>query len=447
MAGELFHSILSTPARLFRSASGRSPQTLSDPDNSSPSVARHLFETPSSFTFTPAELSSMRPKDRLALGRLLRSPLPIKYSGQLRDRHVFQHLVVTRAHEAGWQRFTTLSLPGLGSIDVLKVHQVSALAVRDASVSFTEACSSDDLSAFVQFNSDLNALLLSSLSSDYASRAVPYRCSKFALVFYVNLMQLGSTLPSADVTYNIQHQLLTTTIPAPDYNVKAWADKLGGLLIDLHATGSTLPDNTYFASVCFKALLAVPIFSFQTRIHQLQHEWDSAHATHGDFLRFDHVLDNASTIYDSMLLDNLWRPNDSVGFLATPSASSLVTSTTSPFKQSSSFSTPIYPAWRYNNPSNLPTLTRNNQTFHWCTFHRMWHKHTSADCYKNPSNSSAPPSAPFAAPSSSASHQTVARLAVSHNLLYASDDEDISNDEDPFLYSLDISDVANDESL
>ena len=152
----------------------------------------------------------MRPKDRLALGRLLRSPLPIKYSGQLRDRHVFQHLVVTRAHEAGWQRFTTLSLPGLGSIDVLKVHQVSALAVRDASVSFTEACSSDDLSAFVQFNSDLNALLLSSLSSDCASRAVPYRCSKFALVFYVNLMQMGSTLPSADVTYTIQHRLLTT---------------------------------------------------------------------------------------------------------------------------------------------------------------------------------------------------------------------------------------------
>ena len=137
MAGELFHSILSTPARLFRSASGRSPQTLSDPDNSSPSVARHLFETPSSFTFTPAELSSMRPKDRLALGRLLRSPLPIKYSGQLRDRHIFQHLVVTRAYEAGWQYFTTLSLPGLGSIDVLKVHQVSALALRDASVSFT----------------------------------------------------------------------------------------------------------------------------------------------------------------------------------------------------------------------------------------------------------------------------------------------------------------------
>ena len=76
----------------------------------------------------------------------------------------------------------------------------------------------------------------------------------------------------------------------------------------------------------------------------------------------------------------------------------------------------------------------------------MWHKHTSADCYKNPSNSSAP-SVPFAAPSSSASDQTIARLAVSHNLLYASDDEDISNNEDPFLYSLDISDVANDESL
>jgi len=96
MAGELFHSILSTPARLFRSASGRSPQTLSDPDNSSPSVARHLFETPSSFTFTPAELSSMRPKDRLALGRLLRSPLPIKFSGQLQDRHVIHSFDQTK---------------------------------------------------------------------------------------------------------------------------------------------------------------------------------------------------------------------------------------------------------------------------------------------------------------------------------------------------------------
>jgi len=74
----------------------------------------------------------------------------------------------------------------------------------------------------------------------------------------------------------------------------------------------------------------------------------------------------------------------------------------------------------------------------------MWHKHTSAECYKNPSNSSAP-SITVAAPSSS-SPQTVARLAVSH-ILYASDDEDTSNNEDPFLYSLDISDVANDESL
>ena len=81
----------------------------------------------------------------------------------------------------------------------------------------------------------------------------------------------------------------------------------------------------------------------------------------------------------------------------------------------------------------------------------MRDKHTSAECYKNPSNSSAPsvpsdPSVPVAAPSSS-SPQTVARLAVSHNLLYASDDEDTSNCEDPFLYSLDVSDVANDESL
>ena len=88
-----------------------------------------------------------------------------------------------------------------------------------------------------------------------------------------------------DVTYNLQHKLPTTKILAPDYNVKAWADQLGGLLIDLQATGSTLPDNTYFASVCFKALLAVPIFSFQTKIHQLQHDWDSAHAIQGDFMR------------------------------------------------------------------------------------------------------------------------------------------------------------------
>jgi len=151
----------------------------------------------------------MLPKDRLALGRLLRSPLPIKYSGQLKDRHVFQHLVVSPAREAGWQRFTSLSLPGLGSVDVLTVHQVSARAVRDASVSFMDSCSSNDLAAFIQFNSDLNALLLASLTSDCSSRAVPYRCSKFALVFYVNLMQMGSTLPSADVTYNIQHKLLT----------------------------------------------------------------------------------------------------------------------------------------------------------------------------------------------------------------------------------------------
>ena len=53
---------------------------------------------------------------------------------------------------------------------------------------------------------------------------------------------MESTLPSADVTYNIQHKLLITKILAPDYNVKAWADQLGGLLIDL-ATGSSLPDN------------------------------------------------------------------------------------------------------------------------------------------------------------------------------------------------------------
>ena len=53
MAGELFNSILSTPARLFRSASGRSPQTLSDPDGSSPSVAHDLFATPSSFPLRP----------------------------------------------------------------------------------------------------------------------------------------------------------------------------------------------------------------------------------------------------------------------------------------------------------------------------------------------------------------------------------------------------------
>jgi len=446
MAGELFNSILSTPARLFRSAFGRSSQTLSDPDDSSPSVARHLFATPSSFTFTPTELASMLPKDRLALGRLLRSPLPIKYSGQLKDRHVFQHLVVSRAREAGWQRFTSLSLPGLGSVDVLTVHQVSARAVRDASVSFMDSCSSNDLVAFVQFNSDLNALLLASLTSDCASRAVPYRCSKFALVFYVNLMQMGSTLPSADVTYNIQHKLLTTKILAPDYNVEAWSDQLGGLLIDLQATASTLSDNAYFASVCFKALLAVPILSFQTKIHQLQHEWDSAHATQGEFMRLDQVFESAATIYDSLLLDGLWRPNDTVGFLAAPSASSLVSSSTSPSQQpSSSFSTSTYPAWHYNNPSNLQTLTRNNQNFHWCTFHRMWHKHTSAECYKNPSNSSAP-SVTVAAPSSSSS-QIVARLAVSHNLLYASDDEDTINNEDPFLYSLDISDVANDASL
>ena len=445
MAGELFNSIISTPARLFRSASGRTPETLLDPDDSSPSVARQLYETPSSFTFSPTELASMLPKDRLALGRLLRSPLPVKYSGLRKDRHVFQHLVVSRARDAGWQRFTVLSLPGLGSIDVLTVHQVSARAVRDASIVFKDSCSSDDLAAFVQFNSDLNALLLASLTSDCASRAIPYRCSKFALVFYVNLMQMGSTLPSADVTYNIQHKLLTTKIIAPDYNVKAWADQLGGLLIDLQATGSTLPDDAYFASVCFKALLAVPIFSFQTKIHQLQHDWDSAHALQGDFMRLDQVFESAATIYDSMLLDGLWRPNDTVGFLATPSASSFVSSSTSPSQQPSSFSTPTYPVWRYNNPSNLQTLTRNNQTFHWCTFHRMWHKHTSAECYKNPSNSSAP-SVPVAAPSSS-SPQTVARLAVSHNLLYASDDEDTTNCEDPFLYSLDVSDVANDESL
>ena len=117
MAGELFNSILSTPARLFRSASGRTPEPLLDPDDSSPSVARQLYETPSSFTFSPTELASMLPKDRLALGRLLRSPLPIKYSGLRKDRHVFQHLVVSRARDAGWQRFTVLSLPGLGSID------------------------------------------------------------------------------------------------------------------------------------------------------------------------------------------------------------------------------------------------------------------------------------------------------------------------------------------
>jgi len=272
MTGELSNSILSTPARLFRSASGRSPQTLSDPDGSSPSVARHLFATPSSFTFTPAELPLMLPKDRLALGRLLRSPLPIKCSGKLHDRHIFQHLVVTRARETGWQRFTSLSLPGLGSVDVLTVHQISARAVRDASVSVTEACSSDNLSAFVQFNSDLNFPLLASLTSDCASRAVPYRCSKFALLFYVSLMQMGSTLPSAGVTYNLQHKLLTTKILAPDYNVKAWTNQLGGLRIDLQATGSTHLDNVYFTSVCFKALLAVPIFSFQTKIHQLQRE-------------------------------------------------------------------------------------------------------------------------------------------------------------------------------
>jgi len=119
------------------------------------------------------------------------------------------------------------------------------------------------------------------------SRAVPYRCPKFALIFYVSLMQMGSTLPSADVTYNLQHKLLTTKILAPDYNVKAWTDQLGGLRIDLQATGSTLPDNVYFTSVCFKALLAVPIFSFQTKIHQLQHEWDSAHATQGEFMHLN----------------------------------------------------------------------------------------------------------------------------------------------------------------
>ena len=67
----------------------------------------------------------MLPKDHLALGRLLRCPLPVKYSGQLKDRHVFQHLVVSRTRDAGWQRFTVLSLPGLGLIDVLTVHQVS----------------------------------------------------------------------------------------------------------------------------------------------------------------------------------------------------------------------------------------------------------------------------------------------------------------------------------
>ncbi len=130
----------------------------------------------------------------------------------------------------------------------------------------------------------VDALLLASLTYDCASRAVPYRCSNFTLVFYVNLMQMGSTLPSADVTYNIQHKLFTTKILAPDYNVKAWADQLGGLLIDL-ATVPTLPDSTYFASVCFKALLAVPIFSFQTKIHHLQHDWDFAHATQGEFMR------------------------------------------------------------------------------------------------------------------------------------------------------------------
>ena len=158
MAGELFNSILSTPTRLFRSASGRTPEPLLDPDDSSPSVARQLYETPSSFTFSPTELASMLPKDRLALGRLLRSPLPIKYSGLRKDRHVFQHLVVSRARDAGWQRFTVLSLPGLGSIDILTVHQVSARAVRDASIVFKDSCSSDDLAAFVQFNSDLNAV-------------------------------------------------------------------------------------------------------------------------------------------------------------------------------------------------------------------------------------------------------------------------------------------------
>ena len=68
----------------------------------------------------------MLPKDHFALGRLLRSPLPIKYSGQLQHQHVFQHLVVTRAREGGWQRYTSLSLPALGSVDVLTIHQVSA---------------------------------------------------------------------------------------------------------------------------------------------------------------------------------------------------------------------------------------------------------------------------------------------------------------------------------
>ncbi len=148
-------------------------------------------------------------------------------------------------------------------------------------------------------------------------------------------------------------------------------------------------------------------------------------------MRLGQLFESGATIYDSMLLDGLWRPNDTVGFLATPSASS--------------FSTPTYPSWRYNNPSNLLTSTRNNQTFHWCTFHRLWYKHTSAEYYKNPSNSSAP-SVTVVSPSSS-SPRTVARLAVSRNLLYASDDEDTSNCEDPFLYSLDVSDVANDESL
>lgn len=74
----------------------------------------------------------------------------------------------------------------------------------------------------------------------------------------------------------------------------------------------------------------------------------------------------------------------------------------------------------------------------------MWHKHTSAECYKNPSNFSAP--SVTVAASSSPPH-TVARLTIFHNLLYASDDKDISYNEDPFLYSLAIPDVANDESL
>jgi len=179
MTGELFNSILSTPARLFRSAA-RPRRFFSFCCSSSfrNSFFFYLYSGGalvygSKGSSGSRTSTSQSPPDQIQWSTARSSclPTPCCHSGTF-----LQHLVVTRAHEAGWHRFTTLSLPGLGSVDVLTVHQVSARAVRDASVSFTEACSSDDLSAFVHFNSDLSALLLASLSSECGSRAVPYRC-------------------------------------------------------------------------------------------------------------------------------------------------------------------------------------------------------------------------------------------------------------------------------